>query len=195
MKFTERLQLALRPTVKRIIYKKLYGGRLTLWQKFVARQYVKLPDCHQLVKEVLLQERSDFDYFPPRPFLSSPNKIELRRIFLLSLVIATVCLTAGCTNVDLYARGGAEEWLPVPVRTSAKTIVYNYKPDLTEIHKHCGLAYRENEKLWACARFITPELCVIYHAQENPPKALREHEEKHCKGFIHVRNERRFSFE
>lgn len=50
------LEQYLRPTAKRIIYKRLYRENLTLWERFTVWVYAALPGCHPLVKRTIKGE-------------------------------------------------------------------------------------------------------------------------------------------
>lgn len=43
------LERAMRPYIKRLIYKRLYGGAWGLWDALAVRLYKRLPDRHPIV--------------------------------------------------------------------------------------------------------------------------------------------------
>lgn len=43
------LERAMRPRIKRAIYKAMYGGQMSLWERLAVRLYKRLPDRHPIV--------------------------------------------------------------------------------------------------------------------------------------------------
>jgi hypothetical protein len=177
------LQQFLRPAAKRVMYKKLYSGEITLVDKAVISIYKRLPDVHPLVLQVMSQDKPDWVY--AHPLLDKQRKDRNRRLLLIALTAAAVLTLSGCASVDLLTNGG--EWEKTPSRPPAVYVHWIAVNTPSELYRECGINQAfQGGTLWGCARYIYPD-CVIY-TQPYPPKDVREHELKHCAGYSHYRS-------
>lgn len=162
---TAILQRALRPRMKKAIYKCLYGGRWTPFDAATAAIYRRLPDAHPLVLQVLRET-------PPRVRL---HPLTLRRAFLVALVLAAAA--------PLISKGAYEEWHPEPTHAPLPPFYYQVSAEL--LQAICRFSVPHGWVAHSCVeRSYHEGRCIIY-VDHDMPKWLKEHEEKHCAGYDH----------
>jgi hypothetical protein len=171
------VQVSLRPTAKRIIFKKLYGGNLTIYENCAVRMYVKLPDVHPLVKQVMEQPKPDWNY--RHPYWEKRRKDARRRLLLTCLILAAVVTLPGCAFFSANEQWEDERLSYAPLPPVLKRVPAD------KLHSTCGWKPQPLHYLYGCAkRDYTVGLCYIYHSWELT-EWQREHEEKHCAGYEH----------
>lgn len=167
----EKVEIALRPYIKRTLYKRLYGGDIGPLDCAIIRGYRYLPNAHPLARATL-----------EAPLTAPELALWRRRALLVAGVAIVALMTYGCA-----APGEFEPQMGWEATPSHKPLppIYFYTTAST-IQAACG--NRSTTWVYHGCAIRTPSAneCLIL-VEPNPPQWLREHEEKHCAGYDHRR--------